>query len=85
MITINSNCNIFYTVVRKKITEQDFEELKPALEKLFGEYPQVRWYYEMEDFDGWEVKTFFEDTQFSLSHRNDFEKIAMVGEKKWQE
>lgn len=82
MITINTNRNIFYTIVSEKITEEDFEKLKPALEKLINENQKVRWYYQMEDFDGWEVKTFFEDTQFSLSHRNDFERIAMVGEKK---
>ena len=85
MITINTNRNIFYSIVSEKITEEDFEKLKPALEKLINENQKVRWYYQMEDFDGWEVKTFFEATQFSLSHRNDFERIAMVGEKKWQE
>lgn len=85
MITINSQRNIFYTIVREKVTEEDFNKLKPALEKVIAENEKVRWYYEMENFDGWEVKTFFEDTQFSLSHRNDFERIAMTGEKKWQE
>ena len=82
MITIHTNRNIFNTIVSEKIREEDFEKLKPALEKLINENQKVRWYYQMEDFDGWEVKTFFEDTQFSLSHRNDFERIAMVGEKK---
>ena len=85
MITITTNGNIFYNIVSEKVTHEDFEELKPALERLIGEYPKVRWYYEMQDFEGWEVKTFFEDSTFSLSHRDDFEKIAMVGEKKWQE
>lgn len=85
MITINTNGNILFTIVSEKVTEEDFNELKPALERLIGKYPKVKWYYEMQNFDGWEFKTFLEDTQFSLSHRNDFEKIAMIGEKKWQE
>lgn len=85
MITITLTNNILFTIVREKVTEEDFNELKPALEKLISEYSKVCWYYEMENFDGWEMKTFLEDIKFSLSHRNDFKKIAMVGEKKWQE
>lgn len=39
----------------------------------------------MEDFKGWELKAFWEDAKFDMQHANDFEKIAMVGEKKWQQ
>ncbi|MGN6801685.1 MAG: STAS/SEC14 domain-containing protein [Ginsengibacter sp.] len=85
MITIETNKNILFTKVENKITEADFEKLKVAFEKMFGKFGKVRWYYEMENFVGWEIKTFFEDSAWSLSHRNDIEKIAMLGEKKWQE
>lgn len=85
MITIITKDNIIYTIAREKITEQDFMELREELDKLIKNYPKIRWFYEMQDFDGWEVKTFFEDTKYSFEHKDDFEKIAMVGEKKWQE
>jgi hypothetical protein len=85
MIIIETDKNILFTKVEGKITESDFEKLKPAFEKLLGKFGKVRWYYEMQNFIGWEVRTFFNDSAWSLSHRNDIEKIAMLGEKKWQE
>jgi hypothetical protein len=85
MITIITKGKIIYTTVIGKVTEEDFKELRNTLDKLMSEYPKIRWLYEMVEFDGWEIKTFFKDTSYSLKHTNDFEKIAMVGEKKWQE
>ena len=85
MITIETDKNTLFTKVENKITEADFEKLKVTFEKLLGKFGKVRWYYEMKNLHGWEVKTFFKDSAWSLSHRNDIEKIAMLGEKKWQE
>ncbi len=85
MVSIATNENIIYTIVKHNVTQEDFNELQPRLQNLIEEYRKVCWYYEMEDFDGWEVTPFFEDMEFSILHRNDFVKIAMVGEKKWQE
>lgn len=85
MMTIFTTGKIIYTIAREKVTEEDFKELRNALDHLFGIYPKIRWFYEMQDFDGWEIKTFFKDTAYSLKHRDDFEKIAITGEKKWQE
>ncbi len=38
----------------------------------------------LEDFAGWERGEQWGDTDFFFSHRNDFEKIAVVGDPRWE-
>lgn len=38
----------------------------------------------MEDFNGWERGAAWDDTEFFFNHRNDFEKIAVVGNPRWE-
>ena len=39
----------------------------------------------MRDFHGWEPGAAWDDFHFGLKHDQQVERIAMVGEKKWQE
>jgi hypothetical protein len=39
----------------------------------------------MEDFHGWKPVAVWDDFRFGTAHRKHIERIAMVGEKKWQE
>jgi hypothetical protein len=38
----------------------------------------------LENFTGWERTEAWGDTDFFFSHRNDFEKIAVVGDPRWE-
>jgi hypothetical protein len=38
----------------------------------------------LKNFTGWERGTDWGDTDFFFSHRNDFEKIAVVGNPRWE-
>ncbi|MDA7880879.1 STAS/SEC14 domain-containing protein [Akkermansiaceae bacterium] len=40
-------------------------------------------FWEVSSFDGWTTEALFSDIGFDIEHRNDFTRIAMVGEKKW--
>lgn len=75
---------VIATKATKKLTENDYNQLLPLLKDKLTQYQKIRWYFEMEDFDGWELKAFWEDVKFDAKHRNDFDKVAMVGEKKWE-
>ena len=39
---------------------------------------------ELHDFRGWTVGALWEDTKFAARHFNDLERLAVVGEKKWE-
>jgi len=77
--------NIIATKATGKLTEADYNKLLPLLNNKIEQYRKIRWYFEMENFDGWELKAVWEDVKFDTKHANDFDKVAMVGEKKWEE
>lgn len=70
-----------------KVTDQDYEKtFIPALEKLLAEHGKIRCVYYMdEDFKGWEIGAMWDDAKFGVKHRDDFEKIAVIGGPKWAE
>lgn len=77
--------NIIATKATEKLTEADYNKLLPILKNMLKQHRKFRWYFEMENFDGWELKAFWEDVKFDTEHASDFEKVAMVGENHWQE
>jgi len=76
--------NIIYTKSTGTLTKNDYDKLLPVLNTLLEKHVKIRWYFEMENFTGWEPAALWEDLQFDIKHANDFEKIAMVGEREWQ-
>jgi hypothetical protein len=39
----------------------------------------------MRDFQGWDARALWEDIKWDAKHFNQIERVAMVGDKKWQE
>lgn len=68
-----------------KLTEMDFQVITPELQAQIEEYHKIALFVEMKDFHGWTGSAFWADTKFDLKHHNDFSRIAMVGDKKWEE
>ena len=46
---------------------------------------KVCWYFELEDFTGYNLKGLWQDLKVDAAHVDDYRKITMVGDKKWQE
>jgi len=65
-----------------RLTRQDYRDvIIPRLRAAIHEHGRVR--FLLADFDGWEVGAFWEDARLALTHRNDFEKIGVVGGPGW--
>ncbi len=71
----------------EKLTFEDYEEVFiPKLNQLIEEYGKIRAVmYLDENFTGWETEAAWDDAKFGIQHKNDFEKIAVVGGPKWVE
>ena len=67
------------------LTEEDYRGIVPLLESKIAEHGKIALVWELIDFSGWTAKGLWADTKFDLKHRNDFTRIAIVGEKKWHE
>lgn len=48
------------------------------------EHGKIRVSIEMLDFHGWTADVLWQDTKFHAKHFSDIERVAMVGETKWQ-
>jgi hypothetical protein len=70
--------------VSGKLVKADYEQFVPEFDRLFRQHGKLRVLFDMTGFHGWEVGAAWEDFKFGVEHFADIERLAMVGEKKWQ-
>lgn len=71
--------------VSGKLTKADYEYFVPEFERLFGIHGKLRVLFDMSDFHGWTASALWEDTKFATHHFNHLDRLAIVGEKRWQQ
>lgn len=67
-----------------KLSKEDYARFLPAVERLVKKHGKIRILVEMHDFHGWTAGALWQDIKFDAKHFRDIERIAMVGETKWQ-
>jgi hypothetical protein len=68
-----------------KLAKEDYQMLVPAVDRAVKQHTKIRMAVIMHDFHGWTAGALWEDTKFALHHCRDIERLALVGEKKWEE
>lgn len=76
--------NIFAFKATGKLTDEDYQQFLPKLTTLIHKYGPISLLVELDDFHGWEPKAAWDDFDFGKHHDDDFIRIAVVGEKRWQ-
>ncbi|MFT2008263.1 STAS/SEC14 domain-containing protein [Pontibacter sp. 13R65] len=71
--------------VSKELTIADFDQYRNLLRDLMQAYQEVHLYYEMKDVNWVQPVAAIENGLFDVVHGLDYGRVAMVGEKKWQE
>ena len=71
----------------ESLTSQDYVDIFiPQLNQLIDKFGKIRvLVYLAENFTGWELGAAWDDAVFGLQHRHNFEKVAVVSDKKWVE
>jgi hypothetical protein len=87
MHTINPPVgNVLWVKVSGKLTREEYADLVPSWEQMIARYGKLRLLFQMEPgFAGWEAGAAWDDLKFSVGHPNELERVAMVGDKKWQQ
>lgn len=67
------------------LVKADYEKFVPEFERLVREHGKLRLLFDMTGFHGWELSAAWEDLKFGVKHLSDIERLAMIGEKKWQQ
>src|ERR1035441_2236101 len=71
--------------VTGKLTKADYGHFVPEFEGLVRQHGKLRVLFDMTAFHGWDAGALWEDIKFDIKHFADIERLAMVGEKKWQQ
>jgi hypothetical protein len=71
--------------VTDRLQADDYQRLMPLVEECIAEQDKIRVLFVMRDFKGWNAGALWEDVKFDVKHFNDIDRLAMVGEKNWQE
>lgn len=70
--------------VRGNLTREDYDHFVPVLERKM-QHGKVKILFSMHNFTGWDLGAVWEDIKFDVKHFGDIERLAMVGEKRWEE
>lgn len=67
-----------------KLQKDDYDVLVPFMEDILDRNDKVRMLVELVDFEGWSAGAVWEDTKFGLKHFLDIDRIAFIGDRKWE-
>jgi hypothetical protein len=70
--------------VKEKLDKDDYAMFVPMIESQMQKGSPVRLLIELHDFKGWTAGALWADTKFAAKHFNDIERMAVVGDAKWQ-
>lgn len=73
--------------VRGKLTHEDYQSMVPILESAIAgvENPRINVFFDATELEGWEPRAAWDDLKLGLKHGREFNRVAMVGHKRWQE
>ena len=69
-----------------KLTHKDYQTITPMLDSALAsvKQPKVKVLIDGTELEGWEPMAAWDDLKLGLKHGNQFEKIAVYGNKRWQ-
>jgi hypothetical protein len=67
-----------------KLHDEDYKSFVPKMETIIAAEGKVRLFAQFEDFHGWDLGAVWDDSKFAMKHYKDFDRIAMVGDRKWE-
>lgn len=83
-LNAENGSNILVVHVSDKLIKEDYARLMPEFERPVREHGKLRLLFDTTDFHGWDAAAAWEDLKLGLKHFADIERIAMVGETRWQ-
>jgi hypothetical protein len=76
--------NVLEVTLSGKLTREDYEAFVPEVERLIKEHGRLRMLCHLKDFHGWTMGALWEDMKFDWRHFSDIERLALVGDKRWE-
>ena len=68
----------------EKLCGADYDRVTGRLEEIIDERGKIRVLCNMHNFHGWTPQALWKDAKFTFRHRKDVDRVAIVGENRWQ-
>jgi hypothetical protein len=68
-----------------KLHDADYKSFVPLIDAAVAKGGKIRLLAQFHDFHGWDLHALWDDIKFSTTHCTQIERIALVGDKKWEE
>ena len=70
-----------------KLTHVDYEVIAPMVDSALAQVPspRVKVLFDATELLGWELRAAWDDLRLGLRHGSEFEKVAIYGNRHWQE
>ena len=79
-----NNGKLLAIFVGGNLVKADYEGFVPEFERLVRMHGKLRVLLNMTGFLGWKDGSLWEEIKFDVKHFSDIERLAMVGDNKWQ-
>jgi hypothetical protein len=83
-VTETAGGQVLEVHVTGKLEKADYDHFVPEVERLIEQHGKIRVLFDMHDFRGWTAGALWQDIKFDVKHFKDIERLAIVGEKKWE-
>ena len=81
--------NEFYLSLKTvgKLTHEDYRVITPMIDSALKgvEKAKIKALVDVTELEGWELRAAWDDFKLGIKHGSEFEKVAMYGNKHWQE
>ncbi len=67
-----------------KLHDADYKQFVPTMETILTAERTVRLFIQLEDFHGCDLHAVWDHLTFSLRHYSNIERIAILGDRKWE-
>ena len=69
------------------LTHADYQKINPMIDAALASVsdPKVKVFIDGSELDGWELRAAWDDFKLGLKHGSEFDKVAIFGNKQWQE
>jgi hypothetical protein len=66
------------------LVKEDYKPLVQEFNRLVGMHGKISVLLDMTRFEGWDMAALWQEIKFDLQHLDKMERLAVVGEKRWQ-
>lgn len=67
-----------------KLHDDDYKTFVPAVDAAIAAAGKIHMLAHFVDFHGWDLHALWDDTKFAANHYSAVERLALVGDKKWE-